>query len=102
MIIATFDNDNFILLFKDSNQQNHETPGISITFKSAILKTFSLNFNLPIDGLTMDTFYRGRYEDSGSLAEYLQDKGYYYLEFYEDYSIELFSSQVIVSFSSNT
>jgi len=45
--------------------------------------------------ITLDTFYRGRYEIEGVLKEYSdQGKPYFYIEFDEGYSMELFANSV--------
>jgi hypothetical protein len=71
---------------------------IDIEFKRVDLIKMSLLLqNGPTENLTLDTFYRGRYEVKGVLKEYSdQGKPYFYIDFYEGYSIELFADSVQV------
>jgi hypothetical protein len=57
------------------------------------MSLFLNNFH---DGkITLDTFYRGRFEVDGSLFEYSKmGNAYYYVDFYESYSMEIFAHSV--------
>jgi hypothetical protein len=55
-------------------------------------------FSQTPDSKTLDNFYRGRFEKSGSLHEFSESgKGYFYLDFYEDDCLELFADSVFLT-----
>ena len=45
-----------------------------------------------VNNLTIDNIYRGRKENNGKLIEFKDNKGYFYLEFYEGQKMEFWSS----------
>lgn len=74
---------------------------VKFTFKNIVVSKISdylTNGNL--FKLTVDNIYRGRFEKNGKLFEH-SEKGlyYYYVDFYQDYSIELFASELSIVFN---
>lgn len=69
---------------------------VVIEFKEIKIIKMSLPLqNIFRTGITIDTFYRGRFEEKAGLQEYSPDgRGYFYISFDEDYYIELFSNSV--------
>lgn len=83
---------NLVLLFEKIDRSK---PFISIRFENTVFDIVNLNFKSILKSLTLDNFYRGRFEIDNSLKEYSDEgQGYFYLEFYEDCSIQLFSNSV--------
>ncbi|MBC7398571.1 MAG: hypothetical protein H7289_01405 [Mucilaginibacter sp.] len=82
----------------DSSNPDRLYKKVVIKFKEAELIKMSLPLQQgSLDKITLDTFYRGRFEIDGNLKEYSETgKGYYYISFDEDYFIELFSSEVAI------
>lgn len=55
-----------------------------------------LNFITRKELLTIDTIYRGRAEvKKGELTEFIDAKGYFYIEFVEDITLEFWSSGIV-------
>ncbi|WP_447642599.1 MULTISPECIES: hypothetical protein [Chitinophagaceae] len=65
---------------------------LSLRFLGATVIKMDL-FNIKyVNGLTLDSLYRGRFEFNGSLIEESQKgEGYFYLEFYEGQRIEFWA-----------
>jgi uncharacterized protein YpmB len=69
---------------------------VKLVFKGVILNYMSLNLaDVNKDITTIDSIYRGRYEDSNILREVTDcSRNYYYIEFYSGYTIEFFARAV--------
>ncbi|MBE9599495.1 hypothetical protein [Pedobacter sp. MC2016-24] len=69
---------------------------VKLTFKGVTVNYMFLNLtDVNKDITTIDSIYRGRYEDSNVLREVTDDsRNYYYIEFYSGYTIELFARTV--------
>ena len=69
---------------------------VKLTFKGVTVNYMFLNLtDVNKDITTIDSIYRGRYEDSNFLREVTDDsRNYYYIEFYSGYTIELFARTV--------
>ncbi|RZJ64853.1 MAG: hypothetical protein EOO47_26420 [Flavobacterium sp.] len=66
-----------------------------LVFKDSTLNYMNLSLTDLIDITTIDTIYRGRYENGNELRELTEDsRGYYYIEFYSGYTLELFARSV--------
>lgn len=75
-------------------------PKVSIIFEDVVIALHKISFESAINELTLDNFYRGRFFDGKELKEYSDDgKGYFYIDFYEEISIEIFAGKVILSAS---
>ena len=70
---------------------------MSLKFTDVNITTIDF-FNLKeVEGLTIDTLYRGRAELDGELIEVSEDgKGYFYLEFYEGQKLEFWAKYISV------
>src|ERR1043165_1202683 len=77
--------DELILLFKNINEDYF----VSVLFQSVTINKNEFR-NMPITcELTIDTLYRGRYENNGDLVELSDDnRAYFYMEFYEGQKME--------------
>lgn len=82
------------LQFTSSGEKTYQK--VTIKFKDVEIKKMSLPLQNKIyNGIIVDTFYRGRYEEHGNLREYSDTgKGYYYITFDEGYYVELLSNSV--------
>lgn len=69
---------------------------ISLIFNGISITKFDFPFKDAIEpGLTLDNVYRGRYELDNNLFEFdYNNRSYYYLEFYEGFKIEFFSTSL--------
>lgn len=69
---------------------------VKLTFKGVTVNYMFLNLtDVNKDITTIDSIYRGRYEDSNVLREVTDDsRNYYYIEFYSGYTIEFFARTV--------
>lgn len=69
---------------------------VCLVFSGVTVTKINFSFNEQIIGnLTLDNLYRGRFELKGNLYEYDNMKRcYYYLEFYEGYSLEFFANNL--------
>jgi hypothetical protein len=73
---------------------------ITIFFKHISFEKITITPEKSIDGITIDNFYRGRYEYNDGLKETSEDgRNFYYLEFYEGYFFELFAESITAIFS---
>jgi hypothetical protein len=87
-------NRQFSIFFTSGNREN-ENSLITIQFDNTSFETFELAFQSVNGNLTLDNFYRGRFEDNGILKEHSSDgRNYFYLEFYEGCTVELLSDNV--------
>ncbi|WP_298140189.1 hypothetical protein [Flavobacterium sp.] len=69
---------------------------VSLSFNKTILTFCEFDFTEKVEPLTIDNLYRGRFENDGKLTEFENNRGYYYLEFYEGQKIEFWSESLSV------
>lgn len=69
---------------------------ISVSFQKTTLTFFEFDFTELTKTLTIDNLYRGKYEIDGSLIEFQNNRGYFYLEFYEGQKIEFWSESISI------
>ena len=70
---------------------------VDLQFHDARLSTFTINFPLNANALTLEIFYRGRFEEEGKLKEITSDnEKIFYLEFNEGIVINLFAKDVFL------
>ena len=88
-ILFSKDHD-FTLSLKSSDEE------VKLVFKDSTMNYMSLNLtDVNKDITTIDSIYRGRYEDGNVLREVTDDsRSYYYIEFYSGYTIEFFARAV--------
>lgn len=69
---------------------------VTVIFDDVVISVFSFQPSHEERGLwTIDLMYRGRFEDAeGILLDGLDGRNYYYVNFFEDYTIELFAKTV--------
>jgi hypothetical protein len=80
-------------LFLQSNDLT-QANGLVIKFEDARIQKMSQEWPLE-GGLTIDNLYRGRFEYNGALLEVTGDGlGYFYIDFVENLSIELFARKI--------
>lgn len=83
----------FVLKFCHNSLKNK----LSLTFHDVQVESFKFFNSNDVDGLTIDTLYRGRAEHNGRLLEFLHSNlGYFYLEFYEGQKVEFWSSGISI------
>ena len=88
-----------ILSFKTAGQRIQLITHVEIIFKDVIISNMTFEPESTDNIMTIDTLYRGRYEEKGVLREFTDDnKGYYYVEFYKGFSFELFVSKIVFSY----
>ena len=82
-----------LLMLKKISSRNF----LSLKFTDVNITTIDF-FNLKeVEGLTIDTLYRGRAELDGELIEVSEDgKGYFYLEFHEGQKLEFWAKYISV------
>jgi hypothetical protein len=81
------------VLFINFNQEVNGK-SISLVFTDVEVKQFDFFNVLDSKILTIDNVYRGRTEINGELKEFLGEKGYFYLEFYEGQRLEFWAKSV--------
>ena len=87
---VTLKDDVLFINFKQEANGN----SLSLIFSDVELKQFEF-FNVNNSKtLTIDNVYRGRVKIDGELVEYLGEKGYFYLEFYEGQRLEFWAKSV--------
>jgi hypothetical protein len=81
----------------DSINSSNSYNKVDIRFEGIEVNKISLQLQSGLQkDITLDTFYRGRYEVDGDVKEFSQEgKPYFYIDFDEEYSIELFTSSVV-------
>lgn len=57
---------------------------------------FEFDFTETMKTLTIDNLYRGKFEIDGALTEFENNRGYFYLEFYEGQKIEFWSESLSI------
>lgn len=94
-INITLGTDKVLLLTFEStlNKKKVQMKFFDVEIKSMIFFNYAQSQNLTIDNL-----YRGRFEEQGKLYDFSDDeKGCFYLEFYEGQTIEFWSIGVNIS-----
>ena len=85
--------------FKASKNNSRKIQHVELTFKNVIIEV--MNFKIDNGACnsewTLNIAYRGRFEDQNAGLGEVSNEGkyYYYLDFYDDYSFEVFSDSVI-------
>lgn len=85
-------NNDLILLFKKSFSDFK----VSIHFQETTFTSLEFEFIDDLKPLTIDNLYRGRFEMDGKLVEFDNNRGYFYLEFYEGLSFEFWCASIFV------
>lgn len=85
-----FQNGELILVFKNIVHKFL----VSLIFQKTTLTFYEFEFAETFEALTIDSLYRGKFENEGTLLEFDGDRGYFYLEFYESQKIEFWSESV--------
>jgi hypothetical protein len=68
---------------------------LSLKFTDVKIATISFSNVKEVEGLTIDSLYRGRAERKGGLIEVSKDgTGYFYLEFYEGQKLEFWAKEI--------
>lgn len=57
---------------------------------------FEFDFTETMKTLTIDNLFRGKFEIDGALTEFENNRGYFYLEFYEGQKIEFWSESLSI------
>lgn len=84
--------NDLILLFKKSLSDFM----VSIHFQETTLTSLEFEFVEEFKSLTLDNLYRGKFEIDGKLIEFENNKGYFYLEFYEGITFEFWCESILV------
>ena len=87
-----FQNNVLILVFRNIISNFF----ISLSFYKTTFTFCELDFTEKIDTLTIDNLYRGKFEIDGTLMEFENGRGYFYLEFYEGQKIEFWSESIMI------
>lgn len=69
---------------------------ISISFQKTTMTFFEFDFTETMKTLTIDNLFRGKFEIDGALTEFENNRGYFYLEFYEGQKIEFWSESLSI------
>jgi len=94
------DYDCYSILFSKDHELtlsfNSSNKAVKLVLKDATVNYMSLNLtDLGTEITTIDSMYRGRYEDGNVLREATDDsRGYFYIEFCSGYTIECFARTV--------
>ncbi|HZX58837.1 MAG TPA: hypothetical protein VFE54_08930 [Mucilaginibacter sp.] len=86
-----------VLSFSTEPAFKKKAKQVDIIFEDITIELFSMKDDNELPGAwTIDNIYRGRFEiDSGILSDVSNDgRYYYYIDFYQDYSFELFAKAV--------
>jgi hypothetical protein len=68
---------------------------LSLKFTDVKIATIAFSNVKEVEGLIIDTLYRGRTELNGEVIEVSEDgRGYFYLEFYEGQKLEFWAKDV--------
>ncbi|MEB3802170.1 hypothetical protein INQ45_14205 [Flavobacterium columnare] len=86
-----FENNELTLVFK----KNEDNFFLFFKFQNTNLTIFNFTFNIN-EALTIDNLYRGKSEVDGYLKELDNNRGYFYLEFYDEQKIEFWSDLIFV------
>lgn len=96
-------NKELILSFKPGDSSGKTVTRIEIVFQECTIQQFSLKSeDAPLDPLTIDIIYRGRFLENETLKDISDDgSSYYYVNFYPDHSLELFALKAIARVTQN-
>lgn len=83
-----------ILNFLFQNISNKDI--ISFSFQNAEITVLEFDFSYSTELLTIDNLYRGRFEKNNKLIEFENNKGYFYLEFYDGQKVEFWSDKLLI------
>ena len=73
---------------------------VELVFEGAVINSMSFSFEDVSEMATIDSLYRGKYQDLSGLRELSEEgKSYYYVEFYRGAAFELFASKVILVYN---
>lgn len=87
-----YESSNLILGFRELARPSNR---LRIVCENAELTRIDLPLEERQEAFTLDTFYRGRYEERARLIEVDKlDRVYFYLEFYEGPSFELWAKHI--------
>jgi hypothetical protein len=89
----TYDsNFNALLIAFDPVNKNLLEAKICLSFEEVSIVKFELTLPNSKDSVTINSFYRGRFEKNGELFEYsAKNQGYFYVEFENGSKFEFFS-----------
>lgn len=87
-----FENKSLILSFQDIVNDFL----VLLCFENTVLTTYNSDFFLFSNFLTLDNLYRGKCQVNEKLTEFENEKGYFYLEFYEGQKAEFWCENLIV------
>jgi hypothetical protein len=85
----SYSGETLVLEFKKDNDQS----ALFLEFKEVTI----LSMKIPLKTTVLDNFHRGRYELNGDLYDEFQGKKCFYIEFYEEGSIELLCRHVLLN-----
>jgi hypothetical protein len=92
-----YNEETLFLLFTTCSDAIEERE-IKLTFHEVELYKVNLEFERTKELITIDNFYRGRFENEGNLLDLSSDgKGYIYIEFYEGHSIEFSAKELVIN-----
>lgn len=69
---------------------------VELNFQKTLIVLSELAFDDENRVLTIDNLYRGKTEVDGKLIEFNNNRGYFYLEFYEGEKIEFWSESLTI------
>jgi hypothetical protein len=88
-----------IMSFKTATARPQKINKVEVVFEEVEITRVSFTPGNFKELMTIDNFYRGRYEVNNALMEYSPEgKAYYYFEFYDGYSFEVFAMHLILQF----
>jgi hypothetical protein len=91
----TIDNKTIEILFELRDTKLNK---LCLLFEGAVIAKSSYFFNRTTDASTINSFYRGKFEANGGLLEYsVSGESYFYMEFEEGDTIEMFAKKVTLS-----
>lgn len=89
-------NDNIIVVTFLNEDATKKKKQVELVFSDVEVVIMSLALQRRLENaITIDNFYRGRFEKNGTLYEHSSNgKAYYYLEFDEGHKVELFADNI--------
>ncbi|MDB4903141.1 MAG: hypothetical protein JWQ63_2422 [Mucilaginibacter sp.] len=90
------------LSFKASKNNSRTIQHVELIFKNVTVELMNFKIDNSNSEWTIDTIYRGRFADQNDGLGEISNQGkyYYYINFYADYSFEVFSDSVIAELKS--